>query len=80
MTKKRNTLLDPVLPVNWVAEECKRRNRGLQNMNTFGPELTQPEPTGPALGNYPVPDRRRTMGEKIARFLRDLADRAQSWT
>ena len=69
--KKRNTLLDPVLPVDWQKEYNRR----------YGPPFVQREPTGPALGNYPGPgDRRRTMGEKIARFLRDLADRAQSWT
>ena len=53
------------------------------------PEPVQQEPTGPALGNYPAEpegsfnilgrDRRRTVGEKIARFLDDLADRARGW-
>ena len=49
-------------------------------------EPVQKEPDGPALGNYPAEpegsspfDRRRTVGEKIARFLDDLADRARGW-
>ena len=57
------------------------------------PEPVQQEPTGPALGNYPAEpsplsaaydrpsrfERRRTVGEKLARFLDKLADRARGW-
>lgn len=32
----------------------------------------QDEPSG--MGTYPIPDRRRTVGEKVAAWLRRLAD------
>lgn len=41
----------------------------------------QKEPEGPALGNYPgyLPqwDRRQPVGEKLARFLNDLAEKVR---
>ena len=56
-----------------------------------GPDDQQRVPEGPALGNYPavhyrltergVPwpgtERRTTMGEKLARFLNDLAEKVR---
>ena len=51
----------------------------------------QKVPDGPALGNYPADgwlrrgtigsswDRRATVGEKLARFLNDLADSVRGW-
>ena len=54
----------------------------------------QKVPDGPALGNYPASDgsiqsmidcsrayieRRATVGEKLARFLNDLADSVRGW-
>lgn len=47
-------------------------------------EEDQQEPTGPALGTYPMREalkweRRNTVGAKLARFLEDLADRVRGW-
>lgn len=56
-----------------------------------GPDDMQKVPEGPALGNYPAydykalydsmgllqPDRRTTMGEKLAQFLTDLAEKVR---
>lgn len=46
-----------------------------------GPDEMQKVPDGPALGNYPATrqDRRATVGEKLARFLNDLADSVRGW-
>lgn len=58
-----------------------------------GPEDMQKVPDGPALGNYPAQgvlsrgtigsslpwDRRATVGEKLARFLNDLAESVKGW-
>ena len=38
------------------------------------PEPVQKEPEGPALGNYPVEERRSSFGEKVAQGMRKWAD------